>query len=150
MSRLAWASLALVFLVSGTARADLVFPTRPPPPSGPSLQLVLVSGSGARGVPAEDVSRVEAAVQSHLASQRRRVDLCLRNADLREDPMRSRVRRIELRVRVDRTGRGRASVQRNDGMPAAVRSCVLESLSGVNVRPGPRGEVTVRVVYELR
>lgn len=138
--------LALSLTVAGVARADVA----PRHPAGPRVQLVLLSASGARGVPAEDTARVESAVRAHLARQYRRVQLCLANADLREDPMRSRGRRLELRIDVDRGGQGRATVQRDSAMPAAARSCLLEVASGVHVRPAPRGDVQVRVVYELR
>lgn len=110
----------------------------------------MVSASAARGVPAEDVARVEAAVQGYLAAQRRRLELCLGNADLRQDPMRSRLRRLEIRLQVDRSGRARALVHRDEGMPAVARRCLLEAASGFSVRPAPRGEVSVRVVHELR
>jgi hypothetical protein len=150
MPRLVWtSSFALVLMLAGSAHADIVVP-RSRVRAVPSAQLVLLSGSGERGVPDEDVSRVQSGVRAHVSAQRRRVQQCLVDVDLREDPMRTRARRVELRVRVGRDGRGRAVVHRNAGMPAGAVRCLREAAAGVNVRPPPRGEVVVRLVYELR
>jgi hypothetical protein len=35
-------------------------------------------------------------------------------------------------------------------MPPAARRCLLEAVRAVAVRPAPRGDVLVRVVYQLR
>lgn len=148
--RLSLLVLVLGALMAASAQADVYVPQ---PVVRPVLtpRLAMVTASPAPDAPAGDVTTVETAVRAHLSSAHSRVSRCLNNVDLREDPLRSRTPRIELRFRFSRSGRpSRVWVHRNEGMPRAAEACVLEAARAVSVTPAPRGEVLVRAVYVLR
>ena len=147
--RLALAFALVLALGAAPARADVV-PIDPRVRPVLAPRLVMVSAGAAPDAPAADVAAVERAVREQLAAAQSRVRRCLDGFDLREDPLRSRARRLELRLRFSRRGRpARVWVHQNDGMPRAAEACVLEAARAVNV-PAPRGEVLVRAVYALR
>jgi hypothetical protein len=136
-------------MAAASAHADLVVP-HPNVRVILDLSLAMVTASAHGDAPAEDVERVERAIRDQLVRARPRVQRCLRNVDLREDPLRNRARRIELRMVLDRSGRPeRVWVQHDQGMPRGARRCLLEPARAVNVHPAPRGGVLVRIVYEL-
>lgn len=144
------ALLAALVVPSAAAHADAVDPAAARP-HGPRVELAMVAASAAADAPDGDVARIQSDVHGQLARASRRVQRCLAGDDLREDPLRSRARRMEIHVRLTRSGRPeRVWVQRDTGMPPAARRCLLEAVRAVSVRPAPRGDVLVRVVYQLR
>lgn len=148
-SRTAAALILSSVLFATSAHADIVVP-RPNVRAVLNLSLAMVSASAHTGAPAGDVAMVERAVRDQLGAGHGRVRRCLANVDLREDPLRNRARRIEIRMVLSRSGRPeRVWVHHDEGMPRAARSCVLEPIRAVNVRPAPRGGVLVRIVYEI-
>ncbi len=141
-------AIALGLMTAASASADVYVPQ---PVVRPVLspRLAMVSASAAPDAPAEDVRETERSVRAQLASSLTRVRRCLNGIDLRDDPLRSRTPRMEVRLRFARSGRPTVSVHRNDGMPQAAASCVLEAARAVSLRPAPRGTVLVRAVYTL-
>lgn len=150
MSRQLASALVISLLSAASARADVVV-ERPRVRPVLAPQLTMVSAAPAPDAPADDVASVERSAREQLAAAQTRIRRCLDRVDLRQDPLRSRTPRVELRLRFSRSGRpARVWVHRNDGMPAAAERCVLEAARAVSVRPAPRGEVLVRAVYMLR
>jgi hypothetical protein len=136
-----------LFLAASAARADIP----PRAPASVALYLAGVFASAAPDAPSEDVSRIEGDVRGQMYSAQRRIDRCLGSFNLREDPLRSRARRMELRLRFARSGRpNRVWIATNTGVPSVAQQCVLEAARSISVRPAPRGNVLVRVAYELR
>jgi hypothetical protein len=136
-------------LLAAPLSADVV-PNEPLRPAMPRAELASVSASPAPDAPQEDVARVEEHVHEQLSRSMQRIERCIGDADLREDPLRSRARRMEIHLRVTRSGRAeRVWVHRESGIPPSARRCLLEAVRTIAVRPAPRGDVLVRVVYEL-
>ncbi len=146
------ATAALVLstlLFAATASADVAVPY-PRVRAVLDMSLAMVSATAHTDAPAEDVAMVERAVRDQLSSAHPRVRRCLGNVDLREDPLRNRARRIEIRMVLNRNGRPeRVWVHQDQGVPRGARRCLLEPARSVNVRPAPRGGVLVRIVYEI-
>ena len=144
------ALIVALMVSSASARADIVEPERPAA-RAPRVELAMVTAAAAPDAPGGDIARVQSDVHGQLARATGRVQRCLAGDDLREDPLRSRVRRMEIHVRLTRSGRPeRVWVHSDTGMPPAARRCLLEAVRAVAVRPAPRGDVLVRVVYQLR
>lgn len=144
------ALVVALMVASASARADGLGP-EPPPARTPRIELAMVTAAAAPDAPGGDIARVQTDVQGQLARATGRVQRCLAGDDLREDPLRSRARRMEIHVRLTRSGRPeRVWVESDTGMPPAARRCLLEAVRAVSVRPAPRGDVLVRVVYQLR
>lgn len=150
MTRLRIAALIpSLLLLATSARADIVVP-RPRIRPVLEMSLAMVSASAHPDAPDEDVRMVERAVREQLGQAHPRVRRCLRGVDLREDPLRNRARRIEIRVVLNRAGRPeRVWVHHDDGIPRRARRCLLEPARNVSVRPPPRGGVLVRIVYSV-
>jgi len=144
------ALLVALMVAPASARADALVP-EPRAARSPRVELALVAAAAAPDAPGGDIARVQSDVHGQLARATGRVQQCLAGDDLREDPLRSRARRMEIHVRLTRSGRPeRVWVHSDTGMPPAARRCLLEAVRAVSVRPAPRGDVVVRVVYQLR
>lgn len=135
----------LLFAQPLSASADIP----PSPVVGPELMLVSVDHRAGADAPAGDREAVTESVRSQLYERDGRVRRCLASSDLREDPLRSRTRRITVVFHFSRSGRPRVTAE-GSTVPAHVRSCVLEAARSIRVSSAPRGAVVVRAVYELR
>ena len=111
--------------------------------------LVSVDWRAGASAPTPDTEAVTSEVRNDLAIAEERIERCIDGADLREDPLRSRTRRLTVVFHFSRSGTPRVSVERNT-MPPLVRQCILEAARSVRASTAPRGDVTVRAVYELR
>lgn len=139
--RLSFTAL-LSFILTSPAAAD-------PPAS--RAELAMVSASAAPDAPRVDVAQVQAGVQAQLARSQDRIQRCFERADLSEDPLRTRARRMEIHARLTRSGHPeRVWVDHETGIPPEARRCLLDAVRAIHVRPAPRGDVLVRIVYQLR
>lgn len=139
--------LGLFTLLSGLALAGSAQAEIAPPHE---LALVLVEATGEGRTPAEDVARVRGRAQAQLAEATEDIEGCVRDQAPREEPMSDRERRLVIHMRLAPSGgAARVWVARDSGMPPAVRRCVLEWVRAVEIHPPPRGEVQLRVVFDL-
>ncbi|MCZ7680976.1 MAG: hypothetical protein M5U28_20200 [Sandaracinaceae bacterium] len=97
-------ALVISLLSAAAARADVVV-ERPQVRPVLTPQLAMVSAAAAPDAPAEDVASVERSAREQLAAAQTRIRRCLDRVDLRQDPLRSRTPRVELRLRFSRSGR---------------------------------------------
>jgi hypothetical protein len=132
-----------IVLMPLSAQADI-----PPRQPRPTLSLVPVDYRAGGDAPAPDNEAVTASVRDQLYARDGRVGQCLRGSDLREDPLRTRTRRVTVVLRFSRSARPAVSTE-GGSMPAHVRSCILEAARSIRSSTTPRGTVTVRAVYEL-
>jgi hypothetical protein len=140
--------LLLTPLVTQPTRADVYVPHVRVDPV-PTINLVSVDYRASSDAPQADTSAVTGEVQARLQSLDARIDQCIGRADLREDPLRSRTRRMIVVLRFSRSSTPQVSVERGGSMPAVARRCVVEAARSVRSSTVPRGDVTIRAVYEL-
>lgn len=142
-------ALALgVLLAAGSASADAPAPPgrRVAPRTG---RLVLFSVDVAeRGRGAD---RAASELRRELRSRQSRLDACVGDVEMREDPLRVRSRTVSGTVAFTAVRRpSNVRVSHAGGAPAGARRCVAELMRSVQLHTPPRGRVVLRFRYEVR
>ncbi len=149
MTRFVLCALAFSCLLAGSASADIVYPG---PPTPPALHFMgaTVTATASDAPPAAEVQRIDRELNRQFHAANARMQRCVSNADLREDPLRSRARRLEIWLSFTRSPRPtRVWVASNVGFPSYAERCALEAASSILLRPAPQGGLLVRASFTI-